>query len=261
MLVARDDAGADVKHVQGLVRDVAYNQLQVTGHFGLETELAVLAFQAWNNLQVDGVVGDGTYAALQHPAIKGSPNVLIDTKLGVPYFSQRDNRYNPGGTCNVTCLAMALASKGIAPRHPEMQFEDELYLFLQSEVADAAFKNIAPSLYGKVKPQHVHTMLAWCAQEYGAKDSKVAGLSVSDIAEEVAGGPILLSGRFTGSGHIVLAVGCSANGDILVHDPWGDWNRGYGSYRNGEFRVYRAEALQDVLKPPAGHEKHVTLIR
>lgn len=33
--------------------------------------------------------------------------------LKVPYFSQLDNKYVPGGTCNVTSVAMCLAYRGI----------------------------------------------------------------------------------------------------------------------------------------------------
>ena len=46
--------------------------------------------------------------------------------LDVPYFSQLDNQCNPMGSCNVTCVAMALAYLGMTYSSGS-QLEDSLY--------------------------------------------------------------------------------------------------------------------------------------
>ena len=51
--------------------------------------------------------------------------------LDVPFFSQLDNQRNPMGSCNVTCLAMALAYLGIL-YSSGAQLEDALYRSMET---------------------------------------------------------------------------------------------------------------------------------
>jgi len=264
-LLVRDSSGPAVNQLQFDLQKVAWQGLPITGNYDLLTELTVLMFQRWNGLPDDGVVGPDTQHKIERPSLSGQPEGTwspIKHMLEVPYYSQRDNKYNPNGTCNVTCLAMALSYLDIRKRsvHGNVQLEDDLYQFLHTKEADAAFKEVAPALYGKVKPQHAHAMLAWAAQEYGATRTVSGARPLEEIARLVQQHPVLLSGRFTGSGHIVLAVGLSEGSDFIVHDPWGDWNQGYQE-RNGEARVYRWRSLEQVLKPVGDSNKHVTIVR
>jgi len=55
--------GADVFHLQRELARIGY-QIRSDGHFGKETERAVIAFQISNGLEPDGVVGERTLAAL-----------------------------------------------------------------------------------------------------------------------------------------------------------------------------------------------------
>ena len=262
MALRRGDTGDTVRTLQAELRACVFAGLEETSVFDLNTDLAVRAFQAWNLLPADGVVGKATWDALDNPRIKGDTGSLFLKKLDVPYFSQRDNQYNPSGTCNVTSLAMALTGLGIKRRTATGQFEDELYEFLHTDVAAAAYKRSAPTLYEEgVPPQHVHAMLAWAAREYGATKTEATMCTIGGVAQEVSrGAPVLLSGRFTGSGHIVLAVGVTSGASLLVHDPWGDWNQAYKN-RDGEYRIYTYEALHDVLNPTGRDDKYVTVVR
>ena len=55
--------GADVFELQRALARIGY-VLRSDGHFGKETERAVIAFQIANGLEPDGIVGDKTLAAL-----------------------------------------------------------------------------------------------------------------------------------------------------------------------------------------------------
>jgi peptidoglycan hydrolase-like protein with peptidoglycan-binding domain len=62
-LIREGDTGPQVTHVQDLLREVGAH-LGATGHFGPETETAVVAFQRSQGLRPDGVVGINTMRAL-----------------------------------------------------------------------------------------------------------------------------------------------------------------------------------------------------
>ena len=55
--------GSAVRHLQQALVDQGY-EIDVDGDFGRATEQAVLAFQEANELDMDGVVGPNTWAAL-----------------------------------------------------------------------------------------------------------------------------------------------------------------------------------------------------
>ncbi len=58
-------SGTDIKEMQSRLIDLGYlEEGNVTGYFGDVTETAVKAFQARNNLGVDGMVGESTYEML-----------------------------------------------------------------------------------------------------------------------------------------------------------------------------------------------------
>jgi peptidoglycan hydrolase-like protein with peptidoglycan-binding domain len=63
-VLQRGDRGADVMEVQHAVRRHGYDPGPIDGIFGGRTREAVLAFQAGAGIQVDGIVGPQTRAAL-----------------------------------------------------------------------------------------------------------------------------------------------------------------------------------------------------
>ncbi len=166
----------------------------------------------------------------------------LDIALKVPYYSQRDNERSPSGTCNVTSYAMVLAYYN-APRKEVngkkwTQREDELEAFIQAN--------------GKVRWSH--EALAWMGRQYGLDCRFNTNRTWDEVRAEIrAGRPVIVSGLFTKSGHIVVIIGLKGD-DFIVHDPWGDANAKYNRLTggNGEARVYSFAYLDKVVRAARG---------
>ncbi|MBD5504581.1 MAG: hypothetical protein HDR09_12865 [Lachnospiraceae bacterium] len=63
-IIKRGSRGADVTYLQQRLTAKGYGVGAIDGIFGQKTLEAVKAFQAENNLAVDGIVGGKTWAAL-----------------------------------------------------------------------------------------------------------------------------------------------------------------------------------------------------
>lgn len=165
----------------------------------------------------------------------------------VPYLSQRNNWYNPDGSCNVTSIAMCLARYGIPTVIGGSQLEDILY----------------QECYRRGLSRHSPLDLAFLAKawskEYGVPvydDFTVYG-SQEEICRTIdAGHPCVIHGYFTAFGHIIAVVGYDENGAI-VHDPYGEYFRGGGYDRNdssdgakGKFLHYSWEMLRETCYDP-----------
>jgi uncharacterized protein YvpB len=126
--------------------------------------------------------------------------------LDVPYFSQESNEMNPGGSCNVTSIGMALLFLGAKPR-TDQRFPDELDEYCDAHNLD------------RHSPQDLVTV----ASVYGIKDT----FSTTNTIESVkawlqSGKPAVVHGYFTQSGHIVCLIGCDDTG-FFVNDPYGEF--------------------------------------
>lgn len=243
----RGSSGAEVEALQHVVRDLGYD-VQSSGVFDLNTDAAVRTIQRRQGLVPDGVVGPLTRSALAvaAPAVP-APMKPVRVQPLAPYRSQRDNAHSPSSTCNVTSYAMLLHALGV--KEPQgKQLEDALYEAIVSPAGAAEFRRGSPALVGKVAPQTVHAMLVWAASQFGRRTRFTMNARWSEITDSVAAGkPVVLAGRFTSSGHIVCVVGLAGSRDLICHDPWGDWNRGYRDH-NGEARIYSVESLTEITK-------------
>jgi len=167
--------------------------------------------------------------------------------LQVPYLSQGNNWYNPGGSCNVTSVAMCLAYYGVPTRVNGSQLEDVLY----------------QECYRRGLSRHSPLDLAILAKEwsrdYGLPvydDFTVYG-TIDDICANIdAGHPCVTHGYWTNYGHIIAIVGYDDRGAI-VHDPWGEAYRGGGYDRNdsangekGKFQSYSWDFMREVCYDP-----------
>lgn len=152
-------------------------------------------------------------------ATSGQPGQVTkiggEVKLGVPYKSQNDNTFNPGGSCNATSLAMALEFLGV--KHTGSgQFEDAIYQELQAS---------------GVHPGTASAMVA-IVQKYGKKDVHNETATDDDIRKHLdKGKPVVIHGDFTKSGHILCVIGYNAKG-FIVNDPYGKFLGTLGSYDN-----------------------------
>jgi hypothetical protein len=250
-ILRRGESGARVAAVQARLRDWGVRLDDADGEFGLWTEAAIYALQRRCGLVPDGLVGPATQAQLQAAA---APAGLLDEGplvrcLKVPYRTQRDNAHDPLGTCNVTTLAMGLLCFGVRARDPRQQLEDELYELLHSDEATDYYRSSSPELFKRKVPAHeVHDNLAWAARKHGVPASFSGHRSRAELDGELSGGrPVLLSGAFTGSGHIVLLIGSTRDGDLIVHDPYGDWTTKYKDL-HGEARIYERDRAWSTLK-------------
>lgn len=249
-LLRRGDQGEAVRALQAALRRCGAAIDDEPGAFGLSTEAAIYALQHGEGLGADGIVGPATQARLQRePAPAGLGVPLLHMVRGVPYFSQRDNFHHPSGTCNVSALAMALAHQGVRPRAAGRQLEDELFEEISSPEGQEYFREHCPdSLKEGLRPNTVFEMLVWVARRRGVSASFSTERTPAELRAEIdAGRPVVISGAFTGSGHIVLLLGYTATGDLVCHDPWGDWMRGYRNAQ-GEARIYEREQTLSVLK-------------
>lgn len=183
---------------------------------------------------------------------------------GVPYFHQCDNdtvdpgknstaidRVYGGVMCQLTSLAMILASKGVKPKDTSKQLEDILYEIAKEEDFG----------YGKSKtlwddPQNMYRIIIRklkTSDKINSNELEInenKGSSDSDenfetiINQINKGNPVIVDIKYgTNKGHIITCIGYTEN-SLIVHDPYGNLEHGsnncYGDNRdyNGAFTEY-----------------------
>ena len=155
--------------------------------------------------------------------------------LDVPYFSQRDNANHPGGTCNVTSIAMIMAAYGIVGDGSGKQLEDQLYEYAQSK------RLVIGSPYDMKK------IYEW---KPGFKDDFTLDNSmwIQKVKENIlAGIPMTIHAQFTPAGHVIDVVGFE-NNNLVCHDPNGKFSGTYGVWAelggaSGKFVRYSYEMM------------------
>ena len=254
MLLKRGDKSSDVNRAQSLLVNYGLD-IKIDGDFGMRTEAAARVFQRELSLYRDGVIGNKTWEKLQLYQSTTKPlRPVLNWFQPTSYFSQRDNLYYSSSTCNVTSLAMILTYWGIQPGIimpinnsfvSPVQLEDELFLRLQEPDALAYYILNFPDLYEQGYPDNqVHGMLGWLAQQYGCKwkySEKTTPESITKFSK-----PMMTSGKFTASGHIIVIIGETTSGDFIINDPAGDWNTSY-QVRDGKYRIYDRESAWQVM--------------
>lgn len=254
MLFQRDDSNQEILNIKNKFISLNYLNIPLDNEFNLELDATVRAFQQRLSLTKDGIIGPQTLSALKTSGPLSSPYLPIDIALKVPYLSQRDNTIAPGGTCNVTSLAMVMSYWGVKPTKAA-QLEDELSMRLDEKDAQDVYHKYYPTLVAQgYKARHVHGMLGWVAKKYGFTWSYKENASFDEIRKFLDIGPIITAGSFTKSGHIVVIVGRTANKDLIIHDSAGDWNTQYKN-KNGAYRVYNIEDMSKTLAGTSGNKR------
>lgn len=262
MIIKRGDVGSDVEFIQRKLRDYGYI-VRVTGVFNLETEAAVRMFQRRQRVDIDGVAGPTTYRLLSE-----LPELHINEPRVDPirfvhqarYFSQRNNTSKPLSTCGPTSIAMVLDYLEVEWSE-ETQLEDQVFWWLRQPDALSFFRKHFPWAVDRYNPWNIAGMLKWVVEDkYGLQDT-FKECEWDEIEDHLASeGPVIMSGRFTGSGHIIVVVGMTTDGDLICHDPYGNWQRGYHRDHNGAFVIYNKEDVHPILKP-TGKKPWAHLIR
>lgn len=175
----------------------------------------------------------------------------------VPYFHQSDNetedgtgddRVNGNVMCQLTSLAMVLASKGIRAKDPSVQLEDELYKMAKEEGRGGKkLWDTVRETYEKVIPK-INSSESIVGNGYEYDSSKgywERDLKFNQITTQISlGNPVIVDIKYgKNSGHVIVCIGYTEK-TLIVHDPYGNLEHGtnnsYGAKRdmNGAFVEY-----------------------
>lgn len=169
---------------------------------------------------------------LTFPSIPGT--LPASKRLNVPYFSQRDNVFNPTGSCNVTSYAMVMRYFQVPRKEQGGQLEDELYSYMERNRLS----------------RHDPWDLAQMGRDYRLKVNFTSRGRLSDIRRAIAQGqPCIIHGYFTSFGHIIVVRGYDQAG-FIVNDPYGQWtSQGYRKGQSGEALHYSNEVIASKCSP------------
>lgn len=172
-----------------------------------------------------------------------------NNSAGKPYYTQRNNKINPSGACNVTAMINALSSSGWPVEElteEGVQPEDSLLRFIITDpVCEIEWKKLDPS--GKYPPNEWHSILArgvnrWIARIEKFKNAGIVARFTENanagmIADHIeCGGNVVVSGVFQKSGsvlnHVFALVGLTrAEGGVLngftCDDSWGNFKTNF----------------------------------
>lgn len=81
-MLAYEDKGTDVRHLQSVLLDLGYITSGVDGYFGPKTRSAVVAFQKAMGLTQDGIVGPATKSAMLRDYLRKNPPSVHTVKKG-----------------------------------------------------------------------------------------------------------------------------------------------------------------------------------
>jgi uncharacterized protein YvpB len=151
-----------------------------------------------------------------HSTITYDSPELTQKILDVPYYSQRDNAVRPYQTCNMTCAAMTIKYYYPDLKTGKEQLEDKLTKY-------ATEKWGADSIY-------YHGRIAQVLDNWGVVSTFNTATPFREIKKSIDNGnPVIYSGNFTKSGHIIVIIGYDDTG-FIVNDPYGEWTQ--SGYKN-----------------------------
>lgn len=156
--------------------------------------------------------------------------------IEAPYYLQWDNKLYPGGSCNLTCLAMALKKYGLkGPAMGYARLPDNLLAYADKHGID----------------RHTVEGIDKISEAFGLKDKSSYTTSFDELKKHIKAGKLaIVHGNFTPSGHIVLVRGLDEEaGKWFVNDPAGHWDNGYRDYSSGEGVWYDGAWFRKMIAP------------
>mgnify|MGYP001419365198 CR=1 FL=1 len=175
---------------------------------------------------------------------------------GVPYYSQRDNQYQPNVSCFPTSMAMAMAycldlihlDKTAVGCHPNIQLEDYLNeLIYDNQTKEWMIQNQGRigSWIWKYQRRTIYVIEAYIfnrlMNQYGY-NSKYVDLKYDDYCNNIENTklPIIVGGNFSSvsrvGGHVCCGIGFNRIGlpELIVRDPFGNALKGYPQNQSQE---------------------------
>lgn len=152
------------------------------------------------------------------------------------HLSQWDNQLYPGGSCNLTCAAMVLATLGLpGPKMGYARLADNLLAWADANGVD----------------RHTIEGIDYTLEKFGAKDRSSYTTKMSELKAHIKAGKLaIVHGNFTPSGHIVAVRGLDEEaGKWLINDPAGRWNNGYRDNSSGEAVWYDSAWFTKMIAP------------
>jgi hypothetical protein len=162
-----------------------------------------------------------------------------------PWNDQRNNKFSPGASCNVSSLQVALS----------LDFkitDDELFTMCNSEEMKDIIKKKYPRdgwimpFFTKKAANEVWVVVVEAAIKV-IGDAKYVkfhqNINKDLIIKEIDNGyPVIVCGKFTG-GHFVTIIGYDLEKNVwIANDSWGNWNTKY-SIKNGDNVEYDMNKL------------------
>lgn len=205
----------------------------------------------------------GKVAATKYLGVTVKP-AAATMRLSVPYIHQvNDTGANVNGNwaCGPTSVAMILAYYGriepwssyqqervvapasavtSVPTHAPVGADFAPYVTTEYTYNDHTFKssardpsgNLLAGLYGTICPTGAASwpamveVLTW----HGLQSQRVSVTWDGIVAALKRGHPVLLGNKLTSEGHILVVVGYTNDGNLIVNDPYGNkFAAGYGS--------------------------------
>lgn len=186
------------------------------------------------------------------------------------YHTQRNNKFHPLSTCNVTATVNALLASGYDLDFCEGQPEDCLFERLESKSAQAYMaKHYEWAVKAQLQTRFVHQMLVWSVEqlmnEKGIVEFKTDATMIEILSNILNGGAVNMSGQFTSSGHIVTIVGFETKQNqiffgldnvetIIVDDSYGNFHTAY-EIKNGNDIKFSLAGLNGLTKTPWNYRK------
>jgi hypothetical protein len=184
------------------------------------------------------------------PINKESKMIIYNISKDDEYHTQRNNKFFPISTCNTTSIIMALDAIGVKYSFTQgMQAEDYLTQITETkESYDKMRRDFSWAIKGGYAPRMVHGMLEWATNKMVGKqvDKFSTNYSMQSLILALINKKgVVVSGRFTASGHIVCMVGFESTQEnilqataenqiqldkivnIIVDDPYGNYYTDY----------------------------------
>lgn len=174
---------------------------------------------------------------------------------GIPYYHQCDNNtidgaLNGNDMCQLTSLAMLLASKEIKPKNQNRQFEDLLYEIAKNNGRGGSkLWDTVQTTYKKIIPNLKKNDLIDCnglvfdeSKGYFSEDEDFS-IIISQIDK---GNPVIVDlkhGSKSQYGHVILCIGYTET-TLIIHDPYGNLEHGINNGYGGDKRDYNGAFIE-----------------